>query len=183
MSGIAVAWLRSRRFPALGAVCLAIAAAGALAADSSLLLPFVNRRLPMPLLLVLLPAVVLTTPLCDRFGGLERHMARTVAERGLAVALAVSLVAAASLPAAVASDFQFPRSPLLALMALALVGVATLGALAWLPSVVIGMAVMYVDFIYEAPIRSALDTLGSPLLCLSVLLAGVVYAVRGPRAT
>lgn len=65
MNGVAVAWLRSRRFAALTAVCLAIAVAGAFAPDSSLLLPFVTQRFPMPLLLVLLPAVVLTTPLCD----------------------------------------------------------------------------------------------------------------------
>jgi hypothetical protein len=183
VNGVAVAWLRSRRFPALAAVCLAVAVAGSFAADSSLLLPFVNRRFPMPLLLVLLPAVVLTTPLCDRFGGLERHMGRTVAERGLAVALAVLLVAAASLPAALAAGALFPTTPLLALMALAVTGVVALGALAWLPSVVVGMAVMYADFIYQAPVRSALDTLGSALLGLTVLLAGVVYAVRGPRAT
>jgi len=68
-------------------------------------------------------------------------------------------------------------------MALAVIGVVALGALAWLPSVVIGVAVVYADFIYQAPVRSALDAAGSPALCLLVLLASVVYAVRGPRAT
>lgn len=182
MTGTASVWLRSRRFPGIAALCLLVGLVSPLAADVTLVLPFINRRLPIPLLLVLLPSVVLTAPLCDRFGGLERNLPRANLDRGLAAGLAIVLVLATSLPGAVAASGLFPWTPLLALMTLALLAVVLLGTLAWLPAVTLGVVYVYVDFVYAQPLRIGLDDVGVPLLSLALLLAAATYIAWGPRA-
>lgn len=179
---LAWAWLTSRGFRLAALVCLVMAAAGTMAADTTLRLPFVQRSLPLPLVIVLAASVVVVTPLQNRFGALESSLVRGRLDRGLAGMLACGLAVLACIPAAVSAAGRFPWSVLIALLVFSVGAVVAAGPLAWLATVVAGLAVTYVDLAYAEPIRSALDALGVPTL-LALLLGGLyVFLVRGPRA-
>lgn len=174
-------WLRSRRLPAIALACAAVAVAGALAADTTLRLPGLRRSLPLPFLIVLISGLVVTTPLYDRFGGLEASMPRARLDRALASGLACSLAVLACLPVSASAGYRFPWTPLLALMTVGVLAVVVLGPLAWLPSTVLGFVNVYVDFTYSDPIRSALDGVGVPLLSAALVASAFAYAHFGPR--
>lgn len=182
MTLLARAWLTSRGFGPAALVCLAMAAAGTVAADATLRLPFVRRSLPLPVLIVLVALVVVVTPLQNRFGPLESSLVRVCLDRGLAGVLACTLAVLASVPAAVSAAGRFPWSVLIALLACSVVAVVLAGPLAWLPTLVAGLATTYVDLAYDEPIRSALDTLGVPTLIVLLLVGLCVFLVKGPRS-
>lgn len=177
------AWLRSRRLPAVAVVCIAIAVAGASAADASLQLPGLRRSLPLPVVLVVISGLVVTTPLYNRFGGLEASMPRVRLDRALASGVACSLAVLACLPASAAAGPRFPWSPLLALMTVGVLAVVVLGPLAWLPPTVLGFVTVYVDFNYAEPIRTALDGLGIPSLSAALVASALAFARVGPKKT
>ncbi len=178
---LAYAWYRSRGFPIVAAACLVSALAGAFAADVTLRLPLLPRSLPLPVIVVLVVTLVMTTPLCNRFGSLETSLARAPLDRAMAGVVACGLAMVACLPASISAGAKFPWSLLLALMTVAVLAVIMLGPLAWLPTTVLGLTTIYVDLVYRDPIRSTLDALGLPTLtiALGVSLAG--FIARGPR--
>lgn len=178
---LAVAWLRSRRLPAIAAICAAVALAGALAADTSLRLPGLRRSLPLPVVVVLIASLVVTAPLADRFGGLEAAMPRARLDRALAGSTACALAVLACLPVSASAGFRFPWSTLLALMTVGVLAVIALGPLAWLPPLVLGLTTIYIDFVYDQPIRSALDALPAPVLVAALAASVASYAAIGPR--
>ncbi len=183
MTLLAFGWFRSRNFTIVTLACGVVVLAGALAADATLRLPFLRRSLPLPVLVVLLPALVVTTPLYSRFGNLETSLTRARLDRALAAVVACSLAIVAGLPASAAAGARFPWSLLLALMAVAVLAVMIVGPLAWLPTLVLGLITVYVDFVYREPIRSTLDAVGIPTLAVAVAASVVGFVVHGPRAT
>lgn len=178
---LALAWLRSRHLPAVAVLCLAIAVAGAVAADTTLRLPGLSRSLPMPVVIVLIAGLVVTAPLLDRFGGLEASMPRARLDRALASGLACGLPVLACMPVSASAAGRFPWSPLLALMTAGVLAVIALGPLGWLPPTVLGFATVYIDFTYGEPIRSALDAAGLPVLAAALAVSAAAYAVLGPK--
>lgn len=182
MSALVWAWLRSRTFIGVSALCALVAVVSALAADATLLLPLINRTLRLPLLLLLLPSVVLTSPLQDRFGGMERRLRHSQRDRGLAVVLGCALVMATCTPAAAAAGERFPWRALAVLMVAAVAAVVLLGPLAWLVSTTLGMTYVYADVGNGERIRTTLDTAPAPLLAAALVAAATAYIVRGPRA-
>lgn len=183
VTSLAYAWLRSRSFTTVIVACVVVAVAGALAADATLRLPFLRRSLPLPALVAFLPALVVTTPLYNRFGSLEATLPRATVDRALAGTVACGLAIAACLPASVAAGARFPWTVLLALLSVALLAVIVLGPLAWLPTLVLGFIAMYVDFVYREPIRSALDTVGTPTLAFAVVACIGGFVVYGPHTS
>ncbi|MGN6612273.1 MAG: hypothetical protein ACTHLJ_10905 [Angustibacter sp.] len=177
---VARAWLRSRGFGVALAVVAVTALVGALAADTTLQLPFVQRSIPLPVLVLLVAVIVVVTPIQDRFGGLEASLARQRTDRLLAAALACSLAVLACAPAAASAAGLFPWSVFLALLGFSVVAVVVAGALAWLPTVVVGLAVTYVDLVHDQAVRSTLDALGVPVLVALLLGALGLYVLRGP---
>lgn len=180
MTGLLLGWLRSRGFGVAFGVAAATALAGGLAAHATLRLPFVQRSLPMPVVVLLVALVVVVTPVQDRFGGLEGSLVRGRADRLLAASLACGLAVLGCVPAAVAAAGLFPWSVFIALLVLAVVAVILLGPLAWLPTVVAGLAVTYIDLGYGQPVRSALNAVGLPVLSALLLAALGLYVLRGP---
>jgi len=180
---LAPAWLRSRRLPAVAAVCAVVALGGALAADATLRLPVLRRSLPLPVLLVLVSALVVTTPLCNRFGGLEAAMPRARLDRALAGGLACGLAVLACLPVSARAGARFSWSTLLGLMIVGVLAVLALGPLGWLPPTVLGLTTIYVDFAYAAPVRSALDAVGLPALSAALVASLLAFAALGPRSS
>ncbi len=180
MRAVAVGWLRSRGFGAALVVVVAAALAGGLAGKTTLQLPFVERSLPLPVVVLLVAVVVVVTPVQDRFGGLEASLARRRSDRVLAGALACSLAVLGCVPAAVAAGGLFPWSVFVALLAFSVLAVVLAGSLAWLPTVLVGLGVTYVDLVYGQPVRSALDALGLPALAALLLAALGLYVLRGP---
>lgn len=180
MRPVVAGWLRSRGFGTALAVVAATALVGGLAGDATLRLPFVERSLPLPVVVLLVAVVVVVTPVQDRFGGLEASLARRRADRLLAGALACGLAVLGCLPAAVAAGALFPWSVFIALLALAVAAVVVVGDLAWLPTVVVGLGVTYVDLVYGQPVRSALDALGLPALAALLLAALLLFVLHGP---
>jgi hypothetical protein len=178
---LALAWLRSRHLPALAAVCAVVAIAGAFAADATLRLPVVRRALPLPVLMVLIPALVATTPLCSRFDALEASLPRGVSDRAMAGGAACALALLACLPVGLAAGPIFPWSALLALMAVGVAAVIVLGPLAWMPTIVLGLGTVYVDFVYAEPIRSALDSVGIAALAATLGASLLAYVIVGPQ--
>lgn len=178
---LVLAWLRSRRFPGAAAISGVVAVVGASASDVTLELPLLSRELPLPLVLVLVPAVVMTTPLYGRFGDVEPSMVRAPLDRLLAALASTGLALAACLPGGLAAGSRFPWAPLLALMAAAVLAVVVLGELAWLPATVLGLGVVYVDFVYGEPVRRVLDAVGLPVLSAVLTVSVLVYARLGPR--
>lgn len=180
MMALALGWLRSRAFVTAALVVVVAATLGGVAADTTLRLPFIQRSLPVPVLVLLVAAIVVVTPLQDRFGGLEASMARGRADRGLAGGLACSLAVMACVPAALSAAGVFPWNVFIALLAFSIVAVVVAGALAWLPTVAVGLAVTYVDLVYGAPVRSTLDAVGLPVLFVVLVSALLLYVARGP---
>jgi len=162
-------------------VCGLLALAGALAADATLLLPYLNRRLPLPLMLVVVTATVVPHPLCDRFGGLEACLPRALLDRALAAAAVCSLALLACVPAGISAGGLFPWTPLLALMSVAVLAVTAFGPLAWLPALTLSLLDVHVELVYSHPVQRALDRLGVPALLLILLISISVYVRRGPR--
>lgn len=180
MRSVVVGWLRSRSFGTAVAAAATTAVAGGLAADATLQLPFVQRALPLPVVVLLVAVVVVVTPIQDRFGGLEDSLGRRRTDRVLAGALACSLAVLGCMPAAVAAGGLFPWSVFVALLAFSVLAVVLAGPLAWLPTVLVGLAATYVDLVYGQPVRSALDALGLPALAAFLLAALGLYVLRGP---
>lgn len=180
MRSVVVGWVRSRGFGPALLVSGATAVAGGLAADTTLQLPFVQRSLPLPVVVLLVAVIVVVTPIQDRFGGLEASLARRRTDRSLAAALACSLAVLACAPAAVSAAGLFPWSVFVALLVVSVAAVVVVGPLAWLPTIFAGLAVTYVDLVYGQPVRSALDALGLPALAAFLLAALGLYVLRGP---
>ena len=164
-------------------MCGLLALAGALAADATLLLPYLNRRLPLPLMLVVVTATVVPHPLCDRFGGLEACLPRALLDRALAAAAVCSLALLACVPASMSAGGRFPWTPLLALMSAAVLAVTAVGPLAWLPALALGLLTVHVELVYSQPVERALDRVGAPVLLLVLLASVAGYVRRGPRVS
>lgn len=179
---LALAWLRSRRLIAVAVACAVVALAGMSAADATLRLPGLRRSLPLSVIVVVVSALVVTTPLCNRFGGLEASMPRARLDRAMAGVLACGLAVLACLPVGVAAAGRFPWSPLLALMTIGVLAVIALGPLGWMPPTVLSLVTLYVDFNYAEPIRSALDAIGLFALSAALVASVLAYAAVGPRS-
>ncbi|KQX65680.1 hypothetical protein ASD06_08605 [Angustibacter sp. Root456] len=177
---MALGWLRSRGFVGALVVAAATAIAGGVAADTTLQLPLVQRSLPLPVVVLLVAVIVVVTPIQDRFGGLEASLERRRTDRLLAGALACSLAVVACGPAAMSARERLPWSVFVGLLVVAVMAVVVVGAFAWLPTVVVGLAVTYVDLVYGQPVRSALDTVGLPVLSALLMAALGLYVLRGP---
>lgn len=181
MTAVAIGWLRSRHFFVVLAFCLLIAGVGAYAGDGIVRLPFLQRRLPVPFIVVLMATLVVTVPLCSRFGALERSLPRELPDRALAVALACGVALLSCLPAGLVTGGLFPWTPLLALLCLGVLAVLLLGPLAWAPTATLAMALIYIDFIYAQPIKTFLDSVGVPVLVGLLVLSASTFTVLGPR--
>lgn len=180
---LALAWLRSRRLIGVAAACAVVALAGMSAADATLRLPGLSRSLPLSVVIVVVSALVVTTPLCNRFGGLEASMPRARLDRAMAGALACGLAILACLPVSAAAAGRFPWSPLLAIMTIAVLAVIALGPLGWMPPTVLSLVTLYVDFNYAEPIRSALNAVGLLALSAALVASVLAYAALGPRSS
>lgn len=180
---LALAWLRSRRLTTVAAACAALALAGMSAADATLQLPGLRRSLPLSVVIVVVSALVVTTPLYNRFGGMETSMPRARVDRAMAGALACGLAVLACLPVSAAAAGRFPWSPLLAIMTIAVLAVTALGPLGWMPPTALSLVTLYVDFNNAEPIRSALDAIGLPALSTALVASVLTYAAIGPRSS
>lgn len=180
MSRFVLSWLRSRGLIVVIAACLVVALLGALTADVTLRLPYIRRSLPMPLVVVLVAALVIATPLQRRFGELEGSFARAAVDRAVAGLLTCALALIACAPASQSAAGAFPWALLLALMIVSVLAVVWLGSLAWFAPVLLGLASIYVDLTQNAVISTALEALGLPVLAAALVIALAVFVVRGP---
>ena len=105
---LALAWLRSRRLTMIAAACAVLALAGMSAADATLQLPGLRRSLPRSVVIVVVSALVVTTPLSNRFGGLETSLPRTRVDHALAGAFTCGLAVLACLPVSAAAAGRYP---------------------------------------------------------------------------
>lgn len=182
MIWLAGAWLRSRGFPTAVVAGLLVAVAGALAGDVTLRLPYLQRSLPVPLVLITLTALVIATPLQSRFGDVERSFTRGTAERGVAGCLACFIAVAACVPASLRTAGAFPWRLLLALAAATVLAVVLVGPFAWLASLTLGLAAMYANLTRDGIVNTTLDDVGTTALVVTVLVALLVFAARGPAS-
>lgn len=177
----AIAWIRSRHLHIAAAACLLVAVIGAAAGDATLELPLLRRSLPLPVIVILIPSLVMTGPLCDRLGGLEATLPRAATDRAAAGSAACGLAAAACLPPGLAMGTQFPWSPLLTLMAVAVLAVVLLGELAWLPTTALALTTIYIDFVYQEPIKTELDAIGLVPIVAALAACMLAFVAYGPR--
>ncbi|MGN6332735.1 MAG: hypothetical protein ACTHOD_13955 [Motilibacteraceae bacterium] len=181
MSAVLIGWLRSRRFPVAGALWASVAVVGAAGAQATVQIPLLKNPVQLPVVLLLVVVAIVGVPLPDRFGLLERSFARAVVDRAAAAVVTCALSVAALLPAVTLAPTRFPWTMLLALMALAVLGVCLLGSLGWLPALVAALVSVYVELNYRQAVTGVLDLLGVPVL-LGLLAAPVLlFVLRGPR--
>lgn len=181
MTVVVLGWLRSRHFMIVLAFCLLVAVAGAFAADDTLRVPLLQRRLPVSFVIVLMATLVVTVPLCIRFGALERSLPRELSDRAFAAGLACGIAILSCVPAGLAARGLFPWTPLLALLTIGVLAVVLLGPLAWAPTATLAMTLVYIDFVYAQPIKMFLDSVGILSLAALLLLSASAFTVLGPR--
>lgn len=175
--------LRPHRWVPSAAAALVLSALMALTRDDWVVLPVLQERLPVRLVLLVVAVPVVLTPLYGRFPELTVTFPR---ERSVRVGQVVGyalLIAVVLLPALGAADGALHADVGLVLLLLALgaAAVVVVGDAAWLVPLVAGVTVLFVDTSGSAPVTRALAGLPLAIPCAAVLAACVLYVTHGPR--
>lgn len=173
-------WLRSHGFGWAAVACLVLTVLGALAGDATLQLPGVPRSVPLPVVVIVVAALIVTTPLQSRFGELDATLPRAEQDRAMTSLLTCGLAVIACLPISRASSGRFSWAVMLVMVTVAVVAVVLVGPLAGLPTAVVGLAATYADAAYGDPVRRLLDEVGPVALSGLLAVSLLVYVGRGP---
>ena len=170
---------RVRRMPVVLPFAVAVALAGLLAADGSLLLPLVPRSLPVPVLLSVVAGILVAAPLASSPVVEIGAVARRRGERAIALGLILSMTLLSIAPAIESGQGLISWNQPLTVVAVALASVVVLDRMAWLPTTVVTVGGTYLDLNSLGTLSQTLRDAGSvPLLAVAVLAS--VYVVHGP---
>ena len=170
---------RVRRMPVVLPFAVAVALAGLLAADGSLLLPLVPRSLPVPVLLSVVAGILVAAPLASSPVVEIGAVARRGSERAIALGLILSMTLLSIAPAIESGQGLISWNQPLTVVAVALASVVVIDRMAWLPTTVVTVGGTYLDLNSLGTLSQTLRDAGPvPLLAVAVLAA--VYVVHGP---
>lgn len=177
------AQIRAHRWDLTAALAAALAVTGWLSRSALVPFPLVADPVPARILVGVGVSLVALLPLYGAFPALETTLVREQRLRVARVAATILVAAAAVSPAWSATDDPRWNGNLALLeltMAAGVLAVTVVGELAWAVPFSIGILAVVLDNGGEQRVTRVLDAVPAWLTGLLLLVAGAVYARRGP---